>query len=286
MKISPMPSQGQTAGAVTGGPDIRSVKMDVNRTPGQTEAPPAAQELTIQDNGSDPKAVTEATEPLSPELADLAKKRRFLQVKEKELADREKALSTAPTKVTGIDAAKLKSDPIGVLLDNGVTYDQLTEAVLARQGSTETRALKAEIDALKADFDKRLTDKDAQVEQQVLAELSKDAKRLTAQGDTFELVKLGGHEKDAVELVRRIYRESGEMVDIVEALTLIENELLDDALKITAAKKVQSKIVPAPAPQPPQQQRQMRTLTNRDTASVPLTAKQRALAAFNGTLKK
>lgn len=257
---------------------IRSVRMNTNATPGREDhAPP----LIIPDP-NDP-AASEVTQPLSPQFAALAKQRRALQVKEREIADREKALSSQPTQGSGIDRARFKSDPVGVLLEEGLTFEQLTEHVLAHQGGSQVRSLEAKIKALEEGVDKKLTDRDAQQEQQALAEMRREALQHIAQGDTYELVRETNSVPHVMKLIERTYRETGEVLDVREALGLVEDELVKDGLRMANYQKVQSQLAPRPAPQP---QRQMRTLTNRDTASVPVSAKARALAAFHGTLKR
>lgn len=283
MKITPVSSGAPTPAPV----DVRTVKMTVNATPLTSESLPQAQQtapqLSIPD-ANETKAVPEATEPLSPQFAELAKRRRALQVKERELSDREKAFSSQSQGSDKIDLAQLKSEPLKVLLDAGVTYDQLTEAILADRSGNETRALKTEIESLKQEIDKKFVDKETQAEQQVLAEMRREAKKLTAEGETFELVRATRSVPDVMELIERTYRTTGEVLEVTEACQLVEDALLDRYSQLANLKKIQSRFAP-PVQQLPQRQG-MRTLTNKDTASIPLTAKQRALAAFHGTLKK
>lgn len=287
MKISPIapPSVGGAQGQQPAF-STRALRMSTNATPGRVDMPPE-EAPSIPDATEAP--ADEATQPLSPQYAALAKQRRALQVKEREIAEREKALqSQSGTQPAGLDVARLKSDPLGVLLEAGVTYEQLTEAVLSSQDTAHISALKAEIAALKGDFEKKLTDRDSQQEQQALAQMRREATNLVAQGDDFEMVRETRSIPKVMELIERTYRETGEVIDVKEALTLVEEELFKDAERLAGLKKVQAKFAPpAPQPaQPPQQQRHMRTLTNRDTAQVPMSAKARALAAFNGTLRR
>lgn len=286
MKITSVPSVVTPSVDVQGNPrpsnvdSIRSMRMTTNATPlgnqyGQHEQP-------VTDNNK--TEAVEATQPLSPQLALLAKQRRALQVKERELSDREKALTSDPTS-RGIDVARLKSEPLRVLLENGVTYDQLTEAILAGQGGdSEIHALKAEIEALKLGIDKKFTDKDAQSKQQVLSEMKREAEKIVRENDDYELVREHRSVPDVIELIDRTYEENGEVLDVTDALRLVEEELFRRDHRITKFKKFQSQSQPMAQPQ--QRQSGMRTLTNRDTASVPLSAKARAMAAFYGTLKK
>lgn len=301
MKISPMASTSNAVSSgASGGPaqtpigeKLRSLRMKTNVTPGIEEVlPPAADpEVSIPDSSIEKtEAAAEETQPLSPQFAALAKQRRALQ-QERQALDREKAeLSASKKDVPAIDLARLKSDPLGVLLENGIGYDQLTEAVLANQNgyNPKIKTLEDKIASLESGLEKKLTDRDTQAEQAALAEMQREATQLVAQGDDFEMVRETKRVPVVMKLIEKTYRDTGEVLDVREALNLVEEEIIKEGLLLANLKKVQSKIVP-PTPvfeQPPQQQRQMRTLTNRDTASVAISRKARALAAFHGTLKK
>lgn len=291
MKISPVgagfgpivapPSD---AGAVVPkAPDIRKLRMTTNASPDRFEGD-NPQESSIPPNNEPSNVGAEETKPLSPQLAEIARQRRALQVKERELADKEKRLATQHA--SGVDLTRIKTEPLKVLQEAGVTYEQLTEAILANQGgSPEIHALKAEIKALKEGVDKNFMDRDTQAEQQVLAEMKREALKLAGEGDAFEMVRETRSIPQVMKLIERTYREQGEILEVSEALQLVEDELIKESLRIANIGKVQSRMAPAPVPQQPQQ-RTMRTLTNRDTARSVMSSKARAIAAFNGTLKK
>lgn len=294
MKISAVPSvtvptiDAQGAQAPSHVESIRSMRVNTNRTPLSNEqfAPNQVPNGALNESRSEP--VVEATQPLSPQLALLAKQRRAIQMRERELANREKALQSQNNPSNAVDIARLKSEPLSVLLENGVTYDQLTEAILSNQGNSEINSLKAEIQSLKQGIDQKFTEKASDERKAVISEMRSEAQRLISQGDEFELVRFHGSTPKAIELIERTYDTTGEILDVPEALRLIEEEHFKDAERLRALKKFQAQQMPQYQPQMPAQQRQqgMRTLTNRDTASVPLSPRARAMAAFYGTLKK
>lgn len=287
MKISPVPSAGNSVDAMApAAPQsmtqkIRSLRMTTNATPGYEP------ELAIPDTVDPATAAIEETKPLSPQLAAIAKQRRALQLEKQALERERAALKQSPTQGAGVDVARLKSDPLGVLLEAGVTYQQLTDAVLANDSGSPTREMEAKLKALEESLDKKFTDRDQRDRQQVLAEMGREAKQIIAEGDDFELVRERKAIPKALQLVEAIYDRDGDVIDIREALRLVEEELFKEIEPLAKLNKVQRAFAPAPAPTPPQQHRQqMRTLTNRDTASVPLSPKARAIAAFHGTLKR
>lgn len=296
MRITAVPSIGNVVGGVTtgGAPQqtavqaLRSQQMNTNATPLQPDPQELAQDMSLEN-----KEVTEGEEvttPMSPQFAALAKQRRALQVKEREIADREKALEGKSSTQDGMfDYGSLKSDPLGTLEKAGVTYDMLTEALLSSSdGNTaHIRALEAKIAALEKGVDQKLLDRDSQAEKQVLAEMEREATKLASQGEDFELVRETRSIPEVMRLIEANYRETGEVLDTREAMELVEAELLEKSLKLASLQKIQGKLAPqTPGYSSQLRQNLMRTLTNRDTAQVPLTPKQRALQAFTGQLKR
>jgi hypothetical protein len=298
MKISPMPTAQNTVTADAGTPaqhfQPRSLRMTTNATP-VAMAPPAdagahvpKDQNLITPASSEGDAVNDATEPLSPSFAALAKQRRQLQVREQQLKTREEALKAQPAQAGAIDQARLKSEPLAVLMEAGVTYEQLTEAIMAQQNGVspeQYRALQAKVDALESGFDKRLQDRDAQQEQQTLAGMRREATQLVAEGDEYELIRENRAVPQVMRLIERLYKETGDVLDVSEACGLIEAELLKDTLRVAGLNKVKTHLGQTAAPQAPATQRQpqqMRTLSNRDTTQAPMNAKQRAMAAFYG----
>lgn len=276
----------------------RPIETEVNQAePGQENS--YAQNVTDQepapDNGishdsSDAEPVTEVTKPLSPQFAALARQRRALQLKEREIADRERALASSSPKESVDVLGRLKSNPLAVLQEAGVTYDQLTEAILANPSNPDLQAIRDELKATKEEFSKTLTERDAQTEREALAEMRRNTNRLVAEGDDFEMIRETGSQADVVKLIHQVYKSEGVVLDEAEAATLVEEQLLKEAEKIARIKKLQSRLAPAPSEPANQTQfnqpRQMTTLTNRDNARAVLSRRDRAIAAALGQLRR
>lgn len=267
--------------------NIRKITMKTNASPTRYEAPVVeTTESTISDTNGQANATAESTRPLSPQFAALAKERRALQVMKKEL-DEQKQAQSKPPEGDYIAKADLLANPLKIF-DAGLTYDQLTEAILSSQSgiTPEIQSLKEELKRVKEDVNKTLSDRDAQAESQALAEMRKDAQSLIQTGDDYEMVRETQSLPHVIELIRRTYKTTGEILDVREALNLVETDLITETLKVANLKKVKSQIAPEPVQQPQSQGKQMKTLTNRDSASVPLDRKARAIAAMQGTLRK
>lgn len=243
------------------------------------------------------RAAAEETKPLSPQQAAFAKQRRALQVKEREIQQREKALEERASKLptNAIDVGRLKADPLSVLHEAGVTYDQLTEALLSGQApNPEIYKLREEIRALKEGVDRSLSDRDAKAETDALNAMEQEARVLAENGDDFALIRASEAVPMVRELIRRTWKEQGEVLPVPEAMRLVEEDLVNETLKRAALSKIQGRLTPKAPPAAPAtpttppaapsvpQAPAMKTLTNRDSASAVLSRRERAIQAAYG----
>lgn len=260
-----------------------SIELPVEMQTPLMESAPAIEQTT---------EASDVTKPLSPQLVALAKQRRALQVKEREISEREKALESRSQDGTESLIAKIQADPLSVLRAHGAPnfYDQLTEAILADQSghNPQLQQLEAKIKSLEEGINKNFSERDNQAEAQVLNEMSKEAHTLASTGEDFELIRANRQVPTVMELVKRTYKQTGEVLDVADAMKLVEDELLKDSLRLANLNKVKSRLIPNQ--QPPGQlatkQQGIRTLTNRDSASPELSRKQRAVMAMNGLLNR
>lgn len=280
---------------------VPRIKMNVNRTVHRngdlpTETPPttppetpqegteigngAATEGVISDTGVQTKSEPEAIKPISPQLAELARQKRALQVKESEIAEREKALEGKDSSAL---IERLKSQPLSVLQEYGVTYDKLTEDILASQGSNaEIAALKAEIAALRNGIDERFTQQTTEQEQAVYDHIKRNIDSLTFSSDDYKFIREAKAQDEVLERIKKAWEEKQIVMDETEAMQIVENELREDARRF--AKLIGEIDAPTPTPaQPvPQQTGAMKTITNKDSARPPMSRRQRAIAAALG----
>jgi len=270
----------------------------------QEMAQPIAEETqsTINDTVEQTQE-TEETRPLSPQFAALAKAKRALQVKEREIAQREEALKTQSPAGNDDFKARLKANPMSVLLEEGVTYEQLTNEILAQQSAPlDPQKLRAEIkQEILQELEGQFSSRDQLQEQQVLSEIEREVQSLVkSDADTYEVIRESGAQRDVVNLIHKIYKEGwpdkgyepGFVLDERTAADIVENYLIEENLRFARLKKVQSRLTPqqelvAQIPtQPKANTKIMRTLTNRDSAMPNMDRRQRAIMAMQGTLKK
>lgn len=252
----------------------------------QTVTPGNSTESSTGDNVE--QGAVEATQPLSPQFAALAKQKRAFQL---EKAEFEKQKAELASQSNGFDPeqfkARLQSDPLGVLQEHGVTYDQLTEAILSDKTQDNPRilALEQQIKALKEGVDKTFQTNEQRAEESALTEMLYEAEALSKEGEDFEMIRSEDAYDQVLRLIHKTYKDTGRVLDVREAMTRVETSLMARAEKLASINKVRNKIVPPSQPAQPAP-RGMRTLTARDTASPTMDRRARAIAAAMGTLKR
>lgn len=294
----------------------------------QTEAPKNRQLDNKQGGGSLPASQTPVVatadsvgtkaaekteeEAISPKYLALARHQKKLRQQELEIKAREDALKARETEYETqyVPKKRLLENPLEVLSEQGVDYDQLVNAALTQPGPQDKliREMQAEIKALKDTNTQSQTQ--AQEEQkrqydQALGQVRTEVKNLVANdpGDSFESIKQMGAEEAVVELIRETFEKEGTLMTVNEAAGKVEDYLLEQALKMASMGKVQKKLAP-PAPEnqsaaarthtstveatntPPPT---MKTITNDATSSPSRTLtnkerRDRAIAAFQGRL--
>jgi len=205
----------------------------------------------------------------------------------------------------------LQEQTLKILNENGITNQRLIELQLgigqdsqaqADPISQEIASLKSQIAELKANTDNRDTAARTQAEQIV----KNDARLLVDNDPAYQVTKTMGLQHEVAALVIQNFDATGEMLSIEEAARLVEGELIERTLKQRAeldkldviqkrlAPKDDSVVAPQqgrasiPAPtlqnairstQRPQQS----TLTHKLGSTRPLTARERAIQAFEAT---
>lgn len=278
------------------------------------------QKNTNDSNPSDPEPAPEASEakpaeePLSAQYAQLARKEKAIRAKAQELKAQETALKareaalTAPAQPQSVDTSRyidreaLIKDTFGTLAELGITYDQLTQSQLDQPSPKEVAQAKAIAD-LKAELaeirgevkktSKTFEDQQTQSYQQAVSQIRSDVVKLVSADPEFETIKETGSVDDVVELIEKTFQADKILLTVEEAAKAVEDHLVEEAMKIARIKKIHSRLNPPKATESPketapaakQSHPGMKTLTNAVGTTRPLTAKERAIAAFKGELK-
>lgn len=233
----------------------------------------------------------------------LQKEKQLRKMQQELLAERESLKSKETEYSTNyVQKQKLLEDPLSVLNEAGISYDKLTEMLLAQPNANDP-ATKAMLTKLRQLEEKQLAMEKAAQEaqskqyQDAVKQIGNEIKLLVDGGSEFETIKELGLYDAVTELIEQTFNTEGHLMDINEACTQVENHLLEEAVRMSQLKKVQSKLAPkAPeATVPPVVQKKdspaitstLRTITNNIPAKPAGRTSEkeriaRAMAAFRG----
>lgn len=243
----------------------------------------------------------EKTDFLSPRFAALAKKEKEIRrMQEEAKAERESFKAREEEyKTKYVPKDKLTQDPIRALIDAGFTAEQLTTLGIAipNKQDLEFQALKDQIESLKAENKQSASKQEEASKQQyeqALNQIRKEASKLIDTNEEYETIKALGATENVVELIKDTFEADGTLLSVEEAAQKIEENLLQEAIKMASLKKVIAKLKPVEAEPDPKKslsqalsqksatpQPQIKTLTNAQaaTSSKTLTwAERRAQA--------
>lgn len=252
--------------------------------------------------------VAASEKPLSSHYANLAREQRALrskalkqeqamQIREAKIAEQEAAMKARELDYQSnyIPKEKLTGDTLNALLDAGLSYDQITEAMLQQQSQpdfTKSRAyveLQNELKQIKQSQEqakKSYEDQQSQAYTQAVNQIKSEAKKLVFTDANFETIKATNSVNDVVELIEETFKQDGILLSVEEAAQAVEDHLVEEAMKIAKIKKIQLKMQSSSPTEKkstdaPKQQ-QLKTLTNSVSSTRQLTAKERAMLAFKG----
>lgn len=260
----------------------------------------------------------EAKDPaLERQFQELARQERILRNKAikqtQELQAREEALKAREAQLAKqadeyksgyVSKARLKAETLGVLAEEGLSYDQLTEQLLSHT------PLDSRIEAKFRSFEERLAAKDAEIAafkqeqdakqtkqyQEAVQQVERDVKAFVAKNaNDFEFIAKSGRHKDVVELIEQTYQQDGILLTTEEAAREVEDYLVEQTYKtVEKIEKIRKRLTPQPAVEKQVEQKTeaaketktqpapMKTLTNASASTRQLTARERALLAFKG----
>ena len=282
---------------------------------GAIKAPSQGQDSGQNDTSEASQASKSEDPPLSQQYAVLARKEKALRARavqqDQALRAREAALQARETELTSkaqqdlsnyISKDELKRNAYGKLTELGLTYDELTQQAIASQSpeaqyyarlreemQDEIRQVREEQAKSRQTFEEQQT----AAYQQAVNQIKSEVNQLVKTDPSYETIKATGSMRDVVELIEKTFQEDGTLLTVEQAADAVEDYLVEEALKLAGTKKVQSRLgsmksqsssTPVASGQS-QQANQMKTLTNAVSNTRPLSAKERAIAAFKGQLK-
>lgn len=277
------------------------VKTQTDRQLDKVEAPATDELAKKEETGAKPEE-----EMISPKYAALAKREANLRLKAKELQLEREAMKAEKAKYESDYVPKsqlqerLKSDPLTVMHELGVTYDELTSMILnaPQQADPQIVAIQQKLKAIEETQEKSQksqAEQQTKAYEQAVSQIRNQAKLLVDSNEEYSTIKERDSVEAIVDLIKLTHEEEGIVMNVEEAAKLVEEHLLEDALKMAQLRKVKAKLNPTEdvsdiEPETKQnlipKNPPMKTLTNTQmpSASKPLSAKDRAILAFQGKL--
>ena len=276
----------------------------------QTAAPTAdATARKTIGEGSDTTAEATPAGKETPQLAVLAQKERQLRKAQAELEAREAAIKAQEADY--IPKERLTKETLKVLAEAGITYEKLTEMQLGEAAVDPQEALLnriAELEARVAETPKTLAEQEQKRNEQAranaVAAIQNDVELLVSTDPAFETIKATGKTRDVTELIEKVFDTEGVMLTVEDAARQIEDLLVEETIaqvqKLSQLEKIKAKLGTsaetaqagsAPTGKPPEKSAQQRasqtkTLTNNLGVQRPLSARERAIAAFEAARSK
>lgn len=254
-------------------------------------------------------AKPEETKPEeSARFAQMARREKMLRARAREIETREQALKareaqyTQPQQPQAPDVSwkeRLVNDPAGLLAEAGMSYDQFV-ASLANQNPLDPtiRQLQNELKQIKEAQNKVLEDmgqRDERAMSQAIKQIETEVGQIVRSNpDEYETLAASGPaaQKEVARYIKQVFDEEGYIMDVHEAAREVEEALTEQALGYAKLKKIQAKLSPsqvaakAEVELPQAQAKGPSTLSHSMSAgSKPLSAKERAILAFQGKLQ-
>lgn len=270
---------------------------------------------TVNSEIDKPTQVETKEDPaLSRQFAQLARREKQLRLqaqkqqndfkaKEAALVAREAALSqTQFDPKDYISRARLEQDALGVLESEGIaTYEGITQRAVSRQpvdpqlqahiGKLEAKI--AQLEKATEDNQKSYTQQQQQAYDAALKQIRSDVRDLVQNDPNFETIKATNSIGDVVDLIKQTYEKDGRVLPVELAAQKVEDYLVEEATKLTRIGKIKKRLEQSaqteraqkPQATTKQPQQSMKTLTNANSSTRQLSAKERAILAFKGELK-
>lgn len=209
-------------------------------------------------SGNPEAAGARADNPQDAEAKDARLSHRFAQ-----LAKRDKALREERKKLEAErqqlarwrDAERLvKDDPLKLLEDLGLSYEQLTEKQFERLTAAEAakdplRRIEAVEETIKqAQEQARLRQERAQqavIDAAIERFQAQIKERVSQQAERFELIEARAAHEDVFRLIEAHFSETKEILPIDQAAQLVEDQLLEEAQALLKAKKLRQLASPS-----------------------------------------
>lgn len=308
---APVQNQSQVAmeeiGAVIPKPNIQT-KTESTPTPEpvtepQTAQPVPVEKVEVKENKEEPQLSERIQQLIRREKQQRIKAQRQeeeFKRREAELKAKEASLKPQePDLSQYIPKSRLKESLMDVLSEQEIPLEEVTKQLLeAPQRNPRYDALLAKQEARIAQLQQQIEQQQKQaVESQDAAykaavnQLHVDVKGLVKDNPSYEAIRFAKAERDVVDLIEKVYKAEGRIMDVEEAANEVETYLIDSNYEfVNKVNKLKTRFTPPAKEVKPKEdttpkQTPMKTLTNANSSTRQLSARERAILAFKGENK-
>lgn len=209
---------------------------------------------------------------MSERLALLARKEKAFSSRLLDLKAQEEKFKAREAEITSsyIPKQKLVDDPFAVLKDSGLSYEQLTEKLLAQQQGVDPLILdmQSQIKRLEEQLSEQrnsVETKEKQSYEQAVQVKRNEVTSLINSDPQFELIKATNSAEDVVQMIVDTFKKDNVLLSPMEAALKIENERTEEIFKLASLSKIKTRLGMPKEVLSPQQEvipSQSKTLSN------------------------
>lgn len=255
------------------------VKEAGKKEPARTPEPVAKKESTAVVEAKAEEDTDKTADPVAEdktqEFLKISRRERKLLAKEKELKELETRLTAQGAKVDRIikAAETAKTDPVPLLEAAGISYDDITKALLSKEQPSEVATVKKEVEELKTKLSKKEEDEKASAD--AVAEGEAEKFFATKMGglieehkDEFELCSVMGEK--AIDLAKEIVtiyfkKTNGDLLDPMVCLREAEKHYAGLLQSVSGTQKAKRLFSPEP---PKEEKAEEKTSTEKAASST------------------
>lgn len=233
------------------------METQIAETPAPVETAPEA-ETTPQPVEVEAQATSEPEKEkedpkFARRFAALSRQEKQILAKAKEVEEKAKEIETARQEAERARAVMqlAKENPMKFLEETGISYQELTELMLASEKTPEDKKfdeLRKEIEDLKLAKEKEAEELEkaktqAQIERvtQAIEDYKVQCKKTVQENpDKYELILAHGREDDVFNIVEQYFIENEQVLDFDIAADYLEQLLFEEAQKLIKTKKLAS----------------------------------------------
>lgn len=229
---------------------VEPIKVQVNTQPTPRTVIPTNPSTQLIPERATPEATKpQGEDQISSKFAALARKEKAIRQQQVTMAAREQEFKQLQDEITKAKAyrERLKSNPLDVLNEEGVTYDDLVRRAV-NPANQEMVSLQSQVRALEESIKRQQEESQKSYQtqrEQAEKQISMDVKSLISLDPAYETVRDMGAEEAVTQLITATYDQDGVLLTTEEAAKQVEAYLIEEATRIANVPSIKKRLSPA-----------------------------------------